>query len=356
MWCHFCYTIFMNQKIKLAILTFAIYGIPLAVLSFLPFSQSLYGQFHSFLYGLLFNGKAAFSALGLIFDLLLVYCLALLFTKSDGIGENRIYHIFSGLKKLFRYVFISRLRKDSEISEQEKVSLLFYLVKIFFTPVMFSFAINNVNSLMSFVRHPAVFKFTSSGIVNSYFYFIFYLILALDTAIFTFGYLFESKALKNVVKSVEPTALGWIVAIICYPPLNDLTAKIAGWYSADFSNFGNFNLTIVMGVLSLLLFGIYVWASVALGFKASNLTNRGIVSHGPYKYVRHPAYFAKNLSWWIMGLPFIKSYGLIAVVGLAAWSLIYFLRAITEERHLSKDPAYLEYSQRVKHMFIPGVY
>lgn len=50
---------------------------------------------------------------------------------------------------------------------------------------------------------------------------------------------------------------------------------------------------------------IYSRASLALGFKASNLTNRGIVSHGPYKYVRHPAYICKNLAWIIGGFPMI---------------------------------------------------
>jgi hypothetical protein len=34
-------------------------------------------------------------------------------------------------------------------------------------------------------------------------------------------------------------------------------------------------------VVLLLAMSIYSWASIALGFKASNLTNRGIVSRGP---------------------------------------------------------------------------
>ena len=81
---------------------------------------------------------------------------------------------------------------------------------------------------------------------------------------------------------------------------------------------------------------------MALGFKASNLTNRGIVSHGPYACVRHPAYIAKNLAWWIGALPTLycafssgdvraAGYSLLALCG---WTTIYALRAITEERHL----------------------
>ena len=104
-----------------------------------------------------------------------------------------------------------------------------------------------------------------------------------------------------------------------------------------------------------MLFAVYVWASVALGFKASNLTNRGIVAKGPYKYVRHPAYASKNLSWWIMAIPFIISQGAVAVLGMAIVTFGYFLRALTEERHLSMDPDYVEYCKKVKYMFIPGI-
>ena len=88
----------------------------------------------------------------------------------------------------------------------------------------------------------------------------------------------------------------------------------------------------------LVLFGIYAWASVALGFKASNLTNRGIVQSGPYAHVRHPAYIAKNLAWWIGLLPWILSHATTepvaaigAVLGMAGWSCLYGF-TVTEER------------------------
>jgi protein-S-isoprenylcysteine O-methyltransferase Ste14 len=41
---------------------------------------------------------------------------------------------------------------------------------------------------------------------------------------------------------------------------------------------------------------------------------------------------------------------------MAFWSFIYFLRAITEERHLSNDPEYVAYAQKVRYRFIPGVF
>jgi protein-S-isoprenylcysteine O-methyltransferase Ste14 len=227
---------------------------------------------------------------------------------------------------------------------------------------MIGFLIGNTASLLNSLHNiTSLYKYnalvmTKANFVSIYLPFVFYIILVLDTLIFSFGYLFESSGLKNVVKSVEPTAFGWFVAIICYPPINSVSGNVIGWYSSDFTDFGNINLNIITGVMSVLLFSIYVWASVALWTKASNLTNRGIICKGPYKYVRHPAYISKNLGWWIMGIPFIIESGPIAIFGLTAWSVIYFLRALTEERHLLQDPDYVEYCKKVKYMFIPGIY
>jgi protein-S-isoprenylcysteine O-methyltransferase Ste14 len=99
------------------------------------------------------------------------------------------------------------------------------------------------------------------------------------------------------------------------------------------------------------LWGIFAWASVSLGFKGSNLTNRGIVASGPYRFVRHPAYTAKVLLWIIQGIFFAQ----FTTGILMAFLIIYFLRAWTEERHLSLDPDYLEYRKKVKWRYIPGL-
>ena len=353
----------MNQKFKLVLMTIAVYGIPTFFWSVIPFSKNMWGSYSSsFIFTLLFYGKFVFVPMGIIFDLLMLYCIYLLLRKERPIENERVYLIYNGVKKLFAWIFVNKIKKDSLITKEEKVSLLFYLVKLYFTPVMIGFLVGNTTSLInSFNTISNLHKTNSLAITRvnllSYFFpFIFYIILALDTLIFSFGYVFESSSFKNVVKSVEPTALGWLIAIACYPPANSLTGNILGWYTSDFSDFGNININVIMGVVSLLLFSIYLWASIALWTKASNLTNRGIVAKGPYKYVRHPAYASKNLSWWVMGIPFIIASGPIAVFGLTAWSTIYFIRALTEERHLSQDPDYVEYMKKVKYMFIPGIY
>jgi protein-S-isoprenylcysteine O-methyltransferase Ste14 len=104
---------------------------------------------------------------------------------------------------------------------------------------------------------------------------------------------------------------------------------------------------VVWGTAILVLVGIYLLATVAFGLRFSNLTNRGIITSGPYRWVKHPAYLSKNLSWWLISVPFVAGAGWVVAVQscalLVCVNLVYFLRAKTEERHLRADPAYRDY-------------
>ncbi|HEX2764405.1 MAG TPA: isoprenylcysteine carboxylmethyltransferase family protein, partial [Allosphingosinicella sp.] len=101
--------------------------------------------------------------------------------------------------------------------------------------------------------------------------------------------------------------------------------------------------------LLVLLTGIYAWATVAFGIRFSNLTHRGILTHGPYAWTKHPAYVSKNLFWWLATMPFLATTGNLTdvvrnsfLMGVVAG--VYYWRARTEERHLSADPAYRDYA------------
>ncbi len=349
----------MKPKIRLIILTLLIYGLPIYIFSVFPFSRKIYPNFETFqspIFNFLFYGKAAFSSLGIIFDALLLYCICLLFKKNITLQKERCWLIYTGLKKIFSFVFINKLKNGLTISKEEKISLLFYLVKLFWAPLMIIFALENGRALYNLLYQYHSWNFDGINILNFYFPLFISAIFTLDTIIFSSGYLFESPALKNVVKSVEPTALGWISALVCYGPFFDTFTRFAGALPQDFADFGSITSNIAAGLLTLILFSVYVWASVALGFKASNLTNRGIVSNGPYKYVRHPAYIAKNLGWWLASIPLIKVFGIITIINLTVWSLVYFVRALTEERHLMQDEDYVNYAKKVKYMFVPGIF
>jgi protein-S-isoprenylcysteine O-methyltransferase Ste14 len=199
---------------------------------------------------------------------------------------------------------------------------------------------------------------------NYLFLTIYWIIIFADVFIFAIWYLVESKYLNNKIKSVEPTIFWWVVALICYPPFNESTEKIFGWYSETFPAFSNFYVHIILNTLILISFAIYVWASIALGFKASNLTNRWIVSKWPYKYIRHPAYLSKNFARALWALPIIilsiKDFEFLKLFFIILSTIlrftIYYFRAITEEKHLEQDEDYQEYKKKVKYKFIPKVF
>ena len=125
-------------------------------------------------------------------------------------------------------------------------------------------------------------------------------------------------------------------------PFN-IDKQSAGGRASDFPQFDDPTIHVALNVMLLVLMAIFASASVALGLKASNLTHRGIVSRGPYRVIRHPAYVCKNMAWWIGSAPAVSvafglslTDGLQSVGSVLAWTMLYVLRAVTEEDHLRK--------------------
>lgn len=243
------------------------------------------------------------------------------------------------------------------------------LLKFFFAPLMINWCLAHAADMVNTAGQ--VWSSIQDGMTgrplfdSSLFWACFQAILFVDTFLFTIGYIVEAPGLKNRIRSVDPTFFGWFICLICYPPFNGFTGQYLVWQSNDFPQFQNNTFHFVANISLIVLMFVYSWASVALGFKASNLTNRGIVCRGPYSVVRHPAYVCKNLAWWIGALPTV--YLLIslgnwqglgyALMSLMGWTAIYMLRAITEERHLLlADNGYAQYMTQVRWRFIPKVF
>lgn len=252
------------------------------------------------------------------------------------------------------------------LDREDRVALLSTLLKAFFAPLMLhsfmSFFVSAWANGMSLAASAG--DLGVLGLFDRYGYWLaMQVILFVDVGIFTVGYLVESKRLGNEIRSVDPTLVGWLAALMCYPPFNMITAKLLGSPVSDFPHFEDPTVHVALNLVLLSLMVVYASASVALGLKASNLTHRGIVARGPYALVRHPAYVTKNLAWWIGATPLVAVEfqrsafaGLTAAVSMLAWSSLYVLRALTEEDHLRKvDGDYGEYAKRVRYRFIPGV-
>ena len=261
-------------------------------------------------------------------------------------------------KEIYNYLKNPEIKEGSpvpKIEQREKVIILFLLVKIFFLPIMLNFTFANYASIKDQVSNlPPLQTLLNINSFNAIVYSLCLpLLFFIDTIYFSFGYAFEAKFLQNTIRSVEPTLFGWAVTLVCYPPFNGMFSKYVSWHANDFISFKTETITFAVRIIILLLLAIYVWATVALGTRASNLTNRGIVSWGPYAYIRHPAYICKNLIWWVTIIPVMS---ITAFLAMSVWSVIYFFRAVTEERHLGKDPDYQKYCKKVKYKFIPYIW
>ena len=177
-------------------------------------------------------------------------------------------------------------------------------------------------------------------------------IFSLDLAFAAVGYVLTLRAIDGHIRSPEPTLLGWMVALICYPPYGDTTIGLyVDWSDAyewrDWLQ-GMPALLILWGSTILALEALFALATVHFGYRFSNLTHRGILTHGLYRLTKHPAYVTKCLSFWLLAVPFLPEQGwdgaarqVLMMLGI---NFIYWMRARTEERHLSRDPTYVAYA------------
>ena len=174
-----------------------------------------------------------------------------------------------------------------------------------------------------------------------------------DVAFATVGYILTMRPLDSHIRSANPFAAAWMAALICYPPFVlmgdgaplDYHVGTQDW---DIWFAGHPVLLAGTGAVLVLLTAIYAWATVAFGLRFSNLTNRGILTHGPYAFSRHPAYLTKNLFWWLSTVPILTTGSMVdaarATILMGVVSGVYYWRARTEERHLLLDPAYRDYN------------
>jgi protein-S-isoprenylcysteine O-methyltransferase Ste14 len=180
------------------------------------------------------------------------------------------------------------------------------------------------------------------------------LTFVVDVGFATVGYALTLKPLDAHIRSANPYLAAWVAALICYPPFvlmnnggvldyHPGTAEWTHWMQ------GQPALLALTGAILLALTAVYAWATVAFGLRFSNLTHRGILTHGPYAWTKHPAYLSKNAFWWLSSLPFLATTGSLADAArntaiLAMVSAIYYWRAKTEEKHLGADPDYRAYA------------
>jgi protein-S-isoprenylcysteine O-methyltransferase Ste14 len=100
--------------------------------------------------------------------------------------------------------------------------------------------------------------------------------------------------------------------------------------------------------------GFQLYGKVALGRSFGIVAaNRGVVSSGPYRLVRHPIY----LGYLVTHAGFLLSNPSARNVAIYAAAYVFqFARIHAEERILAQDGEYRDYLRNVRYRLIPGVY
>jgi protein-S-isoprenylcysteine O-methyltransferase Ste14 len=223
--------------------------------------------------------------------------------------------------------------------------ILSWVIKLFFLPLMFVYFCNDTKFLndAAWRNHPLDLY----NMIYRWFYMI-------DVAFVCVGYTFANKLAGTHIRSADKTALGWTSALLCYQPFWSVISMGYIRYGQNFDRMISPSPTVQMVYCGLILaaISIYIWATIAFGSRFSNLTHRGILCTGPYKYMRHPAYVAKLTSYFLIFVPFAASSWQQFFSNMTMFALlcgVYRVRAITEERNLrSMGPEYDIYCEQVQ--------
>jgi len=313
--------------------------------------------------------RVATKYLGFILTLLILAFIYWLFTEYRGAFYDRYYDMLKIAVPIllitsipYFYIIDQYMAKPEDgfwqmgaiflgLKQVDKAAawqhMLGWFVKGFFLPLMFTYFSDKMGYLRSF--NPAEIFAT----YKHFWDFTYNIIFAVDLLIATVGYILTIRLFDAHIRTTEPTFLGWFVTLVCYQPLwsglfgtylaYDTGKPWGYWFAANSLSY------MAWGTAIIILLGIYVWATIAFGIRFSNLTNRGILTNGPYRFCKHPAYISKNISWWLISMPFMvvstPSEALRHSMLLLGLNIIYLLRARTEERLLSKDPVYVQYGE-----------
>ncbi len=146
-------------------------------------------------------------------------------------------------------------------------------------------------------------------------------------------------------------------AMIIFPVIVSLIAGLSlrfSWQPAVSSELAFIGL-----IIYILANSFATWAMAVNTFFSSQVriqTDRGhrVVSDGPYKFIRHPAYLSGLVSLFSGALLLGSYWALIpAVIG----SPFFFVRTSLEDQTLQAElPGYHEYAQKVRFRLIPGVW
>jgi protein-S-isoprenylcysteine O-methyltransferase Ste14 len=362
----------LKQALKHYFASAAVYGSVLLIYTVSPWFRGL-------LSGKVYGSHTALTAYYYVYIAYLVLSAPVTFlARPRSLWVSKNVRIVGYLWRVARSVLrpaAGHASRDLKPTYEEKHALMFLLIKIIYAPWMISSLMTEYAGTRAVLEQYAKWKGLATPFYLDAVYELIYRgVFMIDSAIFVLGYHWESGFLRNKLRYAETNLFHLLVCLACYGPFNQATSLLFGASNQNVLMLWHNNLlhpmTWVLRGLSIFFLLVILSTSLSLCTRASNLTNRGIVDWGPYAIVRHPGYFAKNMFWLLTLIPlFIPNpaargftwpayllFSASLIWGFLGWGTIYFLRAITEERLLMRDPDYVAYCKKVRYRFIPWVY
>lgn len=188
--------------------------------------------------------------------------------------------------------------------------------------------------------------------------FIIMAIYGMLIAAITPGYLFGTRLIRTETRHVDHTWFGWTITLICYDPIVtavfgrwlDYRAAVEGpmWMRPWSEAFGGMPLMLfVIGGLIIFWEIIHLWGEAQFGLRASNISNRGVITTGLFRLTKHPIFISKCAGWLLIWVPFMAGGDLVTNLRYTIlWGfvcVIYILRAVAEERVMANDKDYVTY-------------
>jgi protein-S-isoprenylcysteine O-methyltransferase Ste14 len=109
----------------------------------------------------------------------------------------------------------------------------------------------------------------------------------------------------------------------------------------------------IPNVLTITSVAVIIYARLSLGRSIGFVpANRGIVTTGAYRFVRHPIYTGVFIA--MLGFV-LRSYTPLNLIMAATIVALFMTKSVVEERFLSADPEYAVYLRHVRWRWIPGI-
>ena len=154
---------------------------------------------------------------------------------------------------------------------------------------------------------------------------------------------------------------GWDRPILFFILVGPLAMLIVAGLDERFGWSPQIPLALQLVALAIMMLGYVVgtWAMAVNRYFSAVVRiqkDRGqtVVSDGPYRFVRHPAYATGIVSCLVTPIMLGSLWALIAG-GLTV--ILYIVRTALEDRTLHDElPGYAEYAQRVRYRLLPGIW